>query len=199
MTYEELKRANELIQTTDIKGKAYAEVPQRIKAFRSVYPEGCILTEMLSNENGVCVFSATIYADNEHVLATGHAYEKEGSTFINKTSYIENCETSAVGRALGFVGFGSDTSIASFEEVANAVLQQKQEKTKNTKLTTNEEFQAFVSTATAAQVAIIRKACNDDEIDKLCAQRKVDRLEDLTAEQAEKVIGLLEKAGKVEA
>lgn len=199
MTYEKLKQANELIKTTDIKGKAYAEVPQRIKAFRSVCPNGCIVTELLSNENGVCVFKASVYDDEHNLLGTGHAYEKEGSTFINKTSYIENCETSATGRALGVCGFGSDTSIASFEEVANAVLQQKQEKTKNTKLTTNEEFQAFVSTATAAQIAIIRKACNEDEIDKLCVQRKVDRLEDLTAEQAEKVIGLLEKAGKIEA
>lgn len=58
------------------------------------------------------------------VLGTGTAYEKEGSTFINKTSYIENCETSAVGRALGMAGFGIDTSIASAEEVQNAIANQ---------------------------------------------------------------------------
>jgi hypothetical protein len=54
-------------------------------------------------------------------LATGYAQEKESSSFINKTSYIENCETSAVGRALGFCGFGIDVSVASYEEVANAI------------------------------------------------------------------------------
>jgi len=61
--------------------------------------------------------------DNQ-ILAVGHAYEKEGSTFINKTSYIENCETSAVGRALGMLGIGIDTSIATAEEVNIAIINQ---------------------------------------------------------------------------
>ena len=126
-TYEEIKKANEAIQTTDIKGKEYAEVNQRIKAFRMVYPCGFIITEMVSNENGICVFKATI-GDDDEILATGYAYEKEGSTFINRTSYIENCETSAVGRALGMAGFGIDTSVASAEEVQNAMLNQPLEK-----------------------------------------------------------------------
>ena len=126
-TYEEIKKANEAIQTTDIKGKEYAEVNQRIKAFRMVYPCGSIVTEMVSNENGICVFKATV-GDGVAPLATGYAYEKEGSTFINRTSYIENCETSAVGRALGMAGFGIDTSVASAEEVQNAMLNQPLEK-----------------------------------------------------------------------
>ncbi len=126
-TYEDLQKANALIKTTDVKGKEYAEVPQRVKAFRSVYPMGAIITEILSHENGVVVMQATCYSDNENVLSTGIAYEKEGSSYINKTSYIENCETSAVGRALGFAGFGIDASIASAEEVMNAQYQQSLE------------------------------------------------------------------------
>lgn len=145
MTYEDLKKANALIKKTDIKGKAYAEVPQRVQAFRSVYPEGRILTEMLSNENGVCIFTARILTNDGQLLATGTAYEKEGSSYINKTSYIENCETSAVGRALGFCGFGSDTSIASYEEVANAQYQQKADKYKNFKNTSDEEFMSVIN------------------------------------------------------
>jgi galactitol-specific phosphotransferase system IIB component len=124
ITFEDLQKANETIRTTDIKGKEYAEVNQRIKAFRMVYPTGVIETEMLSNENGVCIFKASVgYREGDEIykLATGTAYEKENSTFINKTSYIENCETSAVGRALGMCGFGIDTSVASFEEVQNAI------------------------------------------------------------------------------
>ena len=84
-----------------------------------VYPSGTIQTEMIQNENGICIFKATVgISTNEDycILGTGTAYEKEGSTFINKTSYIENCETSAVGRALGMAGFGIDTSVASAEE-----------------------------------------------------------------------------------
>lgn len=128
MKYLDIAIANETIKTTDIKGKEYAEVNQRIKAFRMVYPQGTIQTQMISNENGVCMFQARIYDDFNRLLGTGTAYEKEDSSFINKTSYIENCETSAVGRALGMCGFGIDVSVASAEEVQNAI--QNQEVTK---------------------------------------------------------------------
>jgi hypothetical protein len=129
--FEDIQKANETIKTTNIKGKDYAEVNQRIKAFRMVYPTGTIETELISNKDGVCIFKATVGFVIEHgtvLLGTGTAYEKENSSFINKTSYIENCETSAVGRALGMAGFGIDTSIASFEEVANAITQQDNDK-----------------------------------------------------------------------
>ena len=126
--FEDIQKANETIKTTDIKGKNYAEVNQRIKAFRMVYPTGTIETKLVSNENGVCIFKAVVGFLDENqnmiILGTGNAYEKEGSSFINKTSYIENCETSAVGRALGMAGFGIDVSIASAEEVQNAIQQQ---------------------------------------------------------------------------
>lgn len=123
--WEEIQKANEAIKTTDIKGKDYAEVNQRIKAFRMVYPNGSITTEIVSLVDGVVTMKTTIKDNEGNVLSTGYAYEKENSTFINKTSFIENCETSAVGRALGMCGFGIDTSVASAEEVRNAIENQK--------------------------------------------------------------------------
>lgn len=133
ITFEDIQKANETINTTNIKGKEYAEVNQRIKAFRMLYPNGTIETKLLNNENGICIFKAVVgYLDENQnliILGTGTAYEKENSTFINKTSYIENCETSAVGRALGMAGFGIDTSVASAEEVNNAIQQQEADKT----------------------------------------------------------------------
>ena len=123
--WEEIQKANETIKTTDIKGKDYAEVNQRIKAFRMVYPNGSITTEIVSLVDGVVTMETTIKDNEGNVLSTGYAYEKENSTFINKTSFIENCETSAVGRALGMCGFGIDTSVASAEEVQNAIENQK--------------------------------------------------------------------------
>ena len=111
----------------DIKGKDYVMVNERIKFFRGLYPSGSILTEMVHNVEGVCIFKTSIIVD-EKILAVGHACEKDGSSFINKTSYIENCETSSVGRALGIMGIGIDTSIASFEEVENAKTQQSKDK-----------------------------------------------------------------------
>lgn len=133
ITFADIQKANESLHYLPVKGKNYAEVPQRVKAFRMLYPQGYILTELVSNDGGVCVIKATAgyYGEdgNPYTLGTGIAYEREGSSYINKTSYIENCETSAVGRALGFLGIGSDSSISSVEEVANAILnQQKQQK-----------------------------------------------------------------------
>jgi hypothetical protein len=105
--------------------KDYVEVNVRIMKFYEKYPEGRILTEIVKWENEVIVMKATAYRDNSEVPAsTGYAYEKEGSSFINKTSALENCETSAVGRALAILGFEIKKSVASKEEVANAQLQQ---------------------------------------------------------------------------
>lgn len=129
VTYEQIKAVSNDIVTTNIKGKEYAAVNGRINAFRRLYPQGFISTEIVSLDAGVAVMKATCgYYENGQavVLGTGMAYEREGSSNINKTSYIENCETSAVGRALGMAGIGVTTAVASSEEVQNAILQQEE-------------------------------------------------------------------------
>lgn len=125
ITFEQIKEANKSIKTTKIKNKDYAEVNQRIKAFRMCCPNGSITTEILQLAEGVVTIRATVSNEEGAILGTGIAQEKESSSFINETSYIENCETSAVGRALGMCGFGIDTSVASAEEVANAIHNQE--------------------------------------------------------------------------
>jgi len=112
------------MKTVNIKGREYVEVNQRIKYFREHYKDWSIITEMTWNENWVCIFKATVIVEWK-VVATWHAYEKEWSTFINKTSYIENCETSAIWRALWTFWIWIDASVASAEEVWNAIKQQK--------------------------------------------------------------------------
>ncbi len=126
MDYKDLEFINRQLKTTDVKGKPYVEVNQRIMGFRRLYHNGFIKTELIQMENGTVTVMAKVgyYADvdfREIVLATGLAQESQSSSFINKTSYVENCETSAVGRALGMLGIGIDTSIASAEEVTNAI------------------------------------------------------------------------------
>lgn len=98
ITFDKIQKASEQIKTKDIQGKDYAEVNQRIKAFRMVFPDGFIRTELVSLDGGVAIFRAYVgYYEGEKetvkeiILGTGTAYEKEGSSFINKTSYIENC------------------------------------------------------------------------------------------------------------
>ena len=181
ITFEQIKEANSSIRTTDIKGKEYAEVNQRIKAFRMCYPTGAILTEMVSNENGVCVFNATCgyYEEGKLiVLGTGTAYEKESSSFINKTSYIENCETSAVGRALGMCGFGIDTSVASAEEVQNAINNQEEPK------------------ATPKQIEVLQKVYTGELLDKLLKANSISKIEDISMAKASELITKLKNKEK---
>lgn len=123
------------LPTMKIKGKSYVMVKDRVIAFREGFRLGGVLTEMLKLEGDLCVFKATITDEDGRILATGHAYEREGSSMINGTSFIENCETSAVGRALGFLGIGIDDSIASAEELTNALIQQTQLATESEKAT----------------------------------------------------------------
>ena len=173
MEYKKLEEINQLLKKTDIKGKDYVEVNERIKAFWQLCENGKILTNLVSNENGVCVFKAAVYEDKNDTepRATGTAYEKEGSTFINKNSYIENCETSAVGRALGNAGIGIDTSVASFEEVANAITQQDAEKPISKVI--EESLRDLIDNL----------GVSDDEVIKVLATLKCVKLKDLKTSQ----------------
>lgn len=115
------------LKTVTIKGKEYVEVNERLKFFRSEekYKDYSLESEIIELQNGVVTIKAIIRDCNGVIKATGLAQEKESSSYINKTSYIENCETSAWGRALGNLGIGIDTSVASAEEVENAIENQK--------------------------------------------------------------------------
>ena len=120
------------MKTIEIKGKPYIEVNERLKFFRTdkKYDGYSLESEVISLENGVITIKAIIKDANGVIKATGLAQEKDGSSFINETSYVENCETSAWGRALGNLGIGIDTSIASAEEVLNAMKNQGKPKSK---------------------------------------------------------------------
>lgn len=191
ITFEDIKKANDTIATTDIKGKDYAEVNQRIKAFRMVYPEGTINTEIISLENGVCTMKATAMNEGK-ILGTGFAQEKEGSTFINETSYIENCETSAVGRALGMCGFGIDTSVCSAEELQNALNNQNKPETRS---------KPKIEYATEEQIAKLNKYYSGkmDKLDELLSKYKVSNIMYLPKSTAQRIINKIEARLKQEA
>lgn len=113
-------------KTVNIRGKQYVEVKERVKYFRQEkkYDNWTIATEFPVLDSEQCVCKATIADQTQRVVATGHAHEVQANGNINKTSYIENCETSAVGRALAIMGIGVDDSMASAGEVADAIHQQ---------------------------------------------------------------------------
>ena len=114
-------------KTTNIRGKQYVEVNERIKFFRQEeeYKNWTISTEFTAMDSEMCVCKCIIADPNQRVIATGHAHEEKSASHINKTSYVENCETSAVGRALAMMGIGIDTSIASANEVVDAIAKQE--------------------------------------------------------------------------
>ena len=85
-------------------GKTYHDVSQRIEAFRAFHPRHQIKTDMIANDGKMVVFKASIFDPDGKELATGHAEEVRGSTQVNKTSALENCETSSIGRALAQMG-----------------------------------------------------------------------------------------------
>lgn len=118
-----------------IHGKDYVTVDERVTEFHEKYPNGSIKTQLLSQSDGRWITQAIVTPDveNPNRSFTGLAYEVEGSSQINKTSALENCETSAVGRALGFLNIGLVGSIASADEVSNAVHQQESQPEKENK------------------------------------------------------------------
>lgn len=135
MKYDDLKGVNAEIKTIGIsrydkEKKAtvttqYAEVKERVKAFRKLFPEGFITTSIIELTDTRVVMKAEAgFFDENHnpivpiVLATGTAFEVK-SGVVNSQSYIENCESSAVGRCLGMLGIGIDTAIASADEMQN--------------------------------------------------------------------------------
>ena len=117
------------MNTIDIHGKPYVMVKDRVIHFNGEYPNGCIRSKLVDRINNIVIFEAKVIpdVDKPERYFTGHAEEEIGSSQINKTSALENCETSAVGRALAMMGIGADESFASADEVANAVFQQNEE------------------------------------------------------------------------
>lgn len=132
MNYADISKVNGEINMIDLKGKNYAMVPERVTAFRKLFPDGFIKTEIISHDGTNVLMQAIAgYYDNgvPIILASGFAQETKGRGMVNGTSYIENCETSAVGRALGMIGLGiNGGGICSAEELANAVTAQRQMK-----------------------------------------------------------------------
>ena len=118
--------SNYKFKTTNIRGKQYVEVNERIKFFRQEkkYDGWGIHTDINMLDGDQCLCKCTIVNGDGEVMAQGHAHEVKSSSNINKTSHVENCETSAVGRALAILGIGIDTSIASANEVQEAIAKQ---------------------------------------------------------------------------
>ena len=183
------------MKTINIHGKQYVEVKERIKYFRENFKDWSLTSEVIDLTEDRCVIKATISNEKGRVIASGIAYESKGSSYINKTSFIENCETSAWGRALANIGIGLDVAIASADEVLNAKAQDKSKKPKIEKLT---------DAKLSAMVVAIGEGKGDTVRERLCKykiskkqQAKIDEL--LTDKKVENgVLSIIDELNSIE-
>ena len=153
-----------------IHNKTYYTVAERLNELNTnVDGNYTLTTEMVYFRDSMVVFKATLqFNDNTY---TGHAMEKEDSSMINKTSYLEVCETSSIGRCLSSASFGGEGGeFASADEVATAIKNQSGD----------------TPPATEKQINFIKKLCdnvaaNHDEYvtDKMTMQDASDTIEKL--------------------
>ena len=197
INYADIEKANSEIKTIDINRKnkdgevkttKYAGVSERVLAYRKVYPNRRIETEIQEiTENSIRI-KAVVYNEENEILATGHAGEVK-SGMINSVSMIENCETSAVGRALGFAGFGIDGGIASEQEMQKV----EEYKLANKKIEIYDKIYISeidaITTAKAAIGELMRKqGVVKQELEVAVRNQTWTELEDLNYQQ----LGMLE-------
>lgn len=193
MEYKDIEKVNLEIKKTDIKGKKYAEVSERILAFRKLNPNGRIITEIVDKTENDVTIKAKILDENEKELATGYANEiRKG--LVNSISMLENCETSAIGRALGFCGFGIDSGIASGQDMQKA----EQFKQKNKK----EEIYKDIFISYDEAIKIVKVCINDlcrkqgivvTDLSAIINKELWSTLEDLNLQQLRRLEGELAK------
>jgi len=114
----------ENLTTVNIKGKEYVEVKTRVKWFRKNIEGGSIDTEILHFDKDSIMTKTKIFI-NGNLVATGMAHEDKSASLVNKTSFVECCETSSVGRALGMLGIGIDQSVDTATTIGAAIAQQE--------------------------------------------------------------------------
>ena len=156
ITAEKLAEANLGIDTIPFKGKQYAMAAARVQAFRKICPAGCIDTQVIDEDGEHAVIQAKVSDENGNLLASGTAEEVKGSSQVNNTSYIENCETSAVGRALGMLGIGSEENMASADELAAALMNQVE----------FPEGKKFLGTYCSEHALSLRAVCEEHNLNK---------------------------------
>ena len=112
------------IRTTKIGQKDYVDVSERVIAFWELHPKWSLRSGIhhFNEDTGTVLIHAWVTDETGKIRSDGHAYEFQADkkSRVNMTSFVENCETSALGRALGIKGLGTEYGIASANEVRNA-------------------------------------------------------------------------------
>ena len=113
-----------LLESIPLGKSEYVMVKTRLQYLRKHYENADIKTEILHFDGESIMCKVILFIDGKSV-SEGIAHEEKSKNNINATSFVEVCETSAVGRALGMMGIGITNSVATYDEVKNAIAQQE--------------------------------------------------------------------------
>ena len=177
----------------------YETVESRLARFWEAHPNGRVRTQMLNYTGDACVFYAELYADRDdkNPVATGWAEEIKSDRGVNATSFVENCETSAIGRACANFVFATQGKRPSREEMGKvARMDNAGHASPPSGLPAHVPQGAF---ATPKQIGYIKKLAKDAGLDDLRLLELIQRelnddtavLELLKSHEASKVIGAL--------
>ena len=138
------------MKTINIRGKEYVTVNERLKEFRNNFKDYALITEIVELGADYATVKASIIDNNGITRATGFAREVVAKSPINKFAFLENCETSAMGRALGNFGIGIDDAICTAEELLVKMSQENK--------ADDSDFAKEAASAKTAQTKAINKA-----------------------------------------
>ena len=141
------------MKTINIKGKEYVTVNERLKEFRNTFKDYSLTSEIIELGTDFCTIKATVIDDKGIVRATGFAREVVAKSPINKFAFVENCETSAMGRALGNFGIGIDDAVCTADELLMKMSQEQK----------NEDVVNFEKEAIAEKTAKTRALNKGEE------------------------------------
>ncbi len=173
----------------------YETVETRLARFWEQYPDGRVETTLMNYDGDSCIVRSVVWKhrDDANPTATGYAHEIHTDRGVNMTSFIENCETSSLGRCLSNMGLAKQGARPSREEM------QKVER-----LTPTDTRETPVHTprgafATPKQIGYIKKLAKDAGLDDLRLLEMIHRelnddsavLELLKSHEASRMIEVL--------
>lgn len=168
------------MKTINIKGKEYVTVNERLKEFRNNFKDYALITEIVELGADYATVKASIYDEKGVLRATGFAREVVAKSPINKYAFLENCETSAIGRALGNFGIGIDEAVCTADELIQKLSHEddKPQKTEFEKAATAEKTAntKAINKAIASGATELPKKAKTLDVLKSHYQQSIDKL-----------------------
>lgn len=162
------------MKTINIKGKEYVTVNERLKEFRNNFKDYALITEIVELGADFATVKASVIDDKGIVRATGFAREVIAKSPINKFAFLENCETSAIGRALGNFGIGIDEAVCTADELLMKLSQDEKPEPKPEK----SDFAKMATAEKTANTKAVRKAVKEGETELPKKERSEDELKE---------------------